>query len=212
MMTLLGVFRTAPVNSFSLFDAIVHVPLGQEPPPPVAMAMAEQLLAAHSSSWIRSPDLVAAITPQVILDSLRRELHGHTTSQRPGLMALLLDTVAACQGTPMERLRGAVSSLLDKLRLESEEDAATALAALPHDALLSLRRLADLGSTAALEDVSSLFERKLGTVVRLFLEDTSPAQLLPPYGALLRAWVTPHGTLSLTRSMVDGKVALLEHP
>jgi hypothetical protein len=211
MMTLLGVFRTAPVNSFSLFDAIVHVPLGQEPPPSVAAAMAEQLLAAHSSSWIRSPDLVVAITPQVILDSLRRELHGHTTSQRPGLMALLLDTIAACQGTPGERLRGAVLSLLDKLRLESEEDAATALAALPHGALLSLRRLADLGSTAALEDVPSLFERKLGTVVRLFLEDTSPAQLLPPYGALLRAWVTPHGTLSITRSLVDGKVALLEH-
>jgi len=207
-MTLLDVFRTLPVNSYVLFDAIVHLPLGQEPPPPVARAMAEELLAVYSLSWIRSPDLVAATTAQLVLDSLHREAHNHTTSQRPGLMALLLDTMAECQGTPEERQRTAVLSVLEKLRTESEEDAAAALEALPHSALLSLRKLADLDSKVSLEEVPRKFpDRKLGIMLRLFFEDTSPAQLLPPYGALLRAWVTPLGMLCVTR-LVDGSVAL----
>jgi len=75
---------------------------------------------------------------------------------------------------------------------------------------MSLRDLADLGSTLSLEDVTSKFsDKKLGTMLRLFFEDTSPAQLLPPYGALLRSWVTPHGTLSVTR-LEDGTLALPE--
>ena len=32
-MTLLDIFRTTPVHSFVLFDAVAHVSLGQEPPP-----------------------------------------------------------------------------------------------------------------------------------------------------------------------------------
>jgi hypothetical protein len=104
----------------------------------------------------------------------------------------------------------ALGFLLQKLRTESEEDACIALRLMPPAALMSLRDLADLGSTLSLEDVTSKFsDKKLGTMLRLFFEDTSPAQLLPPYGALLRSWVTPHGTLSVTR-LEDGTLALPE--
>ena len=100
MMTLLDIFRTTPVHSFVLFDAVAHVSLGQEPPPSVALAMAEELLVAYSANWIHSPDLKAATTAQLILEALHRERHGYTTSQRPGLMALLLDTGGHFKGHP----------------------------------------------------------------------------------------------------------------
>jgi hypothetical protein len=137
----------------------------------------------------------------------------HLTSPRPALVAFLLDRVRdAWGGSPEQLLQDALQAALDKLRVESAGDAAVALERLPHEALVRLRRLADEGSLAALGAVEGCFEplgRGLGRVLRGLFEDASPARLMPPYGALVREWLSRAGVLAVRRAS-DGSVTLQE--
>jgi hypothetical protein len=215
MLTLLEAIRTAPVQSFVLYDSAVHLVMGREPPPAQALAMAQRLVEAYSAQWAEGSAAAAraVVTPQRLLALLAVPAQAHLTSPRPALVAFLLDRVRdAWGGSPEQLLQDALQAVLDKLRVESAGDAAVALERLPHEALVQLRRLADEGSLAALGAVEGCFEplgRGLGRVLRGLFEDASPARLMPPYGALVREWLSRAGVLAVRRAS-DGSVTLQE--
>jgi hypothetical protein len=74
-----------------------------------------------------------------------------------------------------------------------------ALGRLPLLARQLLRALADEGSQLPLPALQQHFKGVafMGAMVEMLCEGDSPARLMPPYGALLRSWVSPSGVLAV---------------
>ena len=213
IVALLTAIRAARPNGFVLWDATTHVSLGREPAPPAALAMAQGILAAYATKW--PPAVVCAITPQVVLAKLACSAHDQHTSPRPALVACLATLMGDARGvgsSPELLLAAAVDALLSKLREESAQDTAIALERMPVQRLKALRALAVHGLAPNKHDIAT------AGFIALLCESGSPPQLLPPYGALLRSWVTRDGRLaissggsSLAESVVRNLAALFTY-
>ena len=193
MVALLTAIRAARPNGFVLWDAISHVSLGREPAPPAALAMAEGILAAYATKW--PPAVARSITPQAVLAQLACSAHDQHTSPRPALVACLASLMGdarAAGSSPEGLLAAAVRALLRKLREESVRDTAVALERMTVQQRKALRALAVLGLLPDARDEA------IADFVALLCESDSPPQLLPPYGALLRSWVTRDGKLAIS--------------
>ena len=208
MVSLLTFMRASPPNGFMLWHALDTVSLGHEPSAPAALAIAEGILAPYaaklgSSKW---PAAVAqALSPQCVVGALARSAHSEATSPRPALVAYLASLVGdGHEGSPEVLLAAAQSKLLNKLGKESMVDLAVGLSRIPPSELRTLRALAD-GRPGLAISPSDHFDE----FAKLLCEPSLPLRLLPPYGALMRNWVTPGGTMavSITNGAVD-----LAHP
>ena len=200
MLTLLEGLRAASVHGFVLSAALVPISLGREPPAPVAAAMAQRIVEAYAQRWAARGDAAEHLTPARLLDALARGAHCGTTSPRPALLAFLADSLGSVRkGSPAAALEAALRCVLGKLREECEADAAVALGRLPLRARQLLRALADEGSHLPLPALQQHFKGVafLGAMVETLCEGDSPARLMPPYGALLRSWVSPSGVLAV---------------
>ena len=190
---LTAIYATRP-NGFVLMHAISRVNLGREPAPRAALAMAEGILAAYAH--MLTPSVSQAITPQAVLALLARSAQGEHTSPRPALVAYLATIVGFSSwrgrdGSAEVVLKGAMKELLGKLRVESARDTATALLRMPASLRKALRALAVLGYPPDADDHGTA-----GFVAQL-CEAGSPLRLIPPYGALLRSWIAPDGSVSI---------------
>jgi hypothetical protein len=193
MVALLTAIRAARPNGFVLWDAIKHVSLGREPSPSTALAMAEGILAAYATKW--PPAVARTVSPQAVLAQLARSAHDEHTSPRPALvacLATLLGDARTAGSSSQLLLAAAVDALLSKLREESARDTATALERMPVQSLKALRALAAHGLAPNKQDKAT------ARFIALLCETGSPPQLLPPYGALLRSWVTRDGRLAIS--------------
>jgi hypothetical protein len=213
MVALLTAIRAARPNGFVLWDAITHVSLGREPAPPAALAMAEGILAAYATKW--PPAVARSITPQAVLAQLASSAHEHLTSPRPALVACLASLMGSARGpgsSPDLVLAAAVDALLKKLRKESARDTAIAFERMPVQMLRALRAL------AVYVLAPNQHDKATAGFIALLCETGSPPQLLPPYSALLRSWVTRDGSLAincggsrLDQSVVRNLAALLTY-
>ena len=200
VVALLAAFRDA-----FLLDATVHVSLGREPAPPVALAMAQGIHGAYAAScW--PPDLARAITPQGLLAQLQRSAHCQLTSPRPALVACLaglLPTVSLGSSSAEGALAAAAGKLVAKLRERASPDALVGLERMRLSQRKALRALAVHGTppNAALDAAAAAF-------VALLCEEGEPAQLAPPTGALLGSWIARDGSLAACSS--TGGSALAE--
>ena len=216
MVSLLTAMRSCPPNGFMLWGTVTHLRLGSQPPSPAAaLAMASRIHAFYSlTSWAGGRERVAAfITPERCVAALARASHGDATSPRPALVAYLLAlTEDATRGSAEMVWRRALELLLKKLREESAHDAAVALERLPLQGLLALRQLAD-GSLSIGEQGDP--HGKALDVLRLLCEEDggegaiAAPLLMPPYGALLRSWVTRDGRLAVSSRDGSGGLHLL---
>ncbi len=214
MVSLLAAVRDAPPNGFALWDAVSHVCLGREPPAPVALAMAERILAGRARVRRWPAGFAALLTPQRACDELARGSHGELTSPRPALVAHLADAAGNAQGSdsPDVVLQLAIESVLRKVEDEAVTDAITALFRMNDESRRWLRRLAAQDSTTE-EMRRALSNDRRGRAILGFASklcepaaltpaeapELAPARLLPPYGALLRSLVTPQGEIAVTR-------------
>jgi hypothetical protein len=188
MVALLTAIRAARPNGFVLWDAIAHVSLGREPAPPAALAMAQGILTAYATKW--PPAVARTVTPQAVLALLACSAHSQLTSPRPALVACLASLMGSARGSgasPDLVLTAAVDALLRKLREESARDTAIALERMPVQMLKTLRALAVHGLAP------DQHNKATAGFIALLCETGSPLQLLPPYSALLRSWVTRDG-------------------
>ena len=217
MVSLLQAISTAAPNSFTLWGASAHLRVGQEPRPALALAMAQRLHSAYSTSW--PPGLREHITPQHLLDSLAHEAHAGLTSPRPSLLAYLASSVSpTAGGSPAEALRSALGNVLGKLRAGSQLDAAVGLERMDLQRRKDLRALAVSGvfpTDFILSSMAHVLCEDEWVAVRAAPEEAGAAvaqaagqlpprpalrRLLPPYGSLLRRWVRPDGRLSVSSS------------
>ncbi len=193
MVALLTAIRAARPNGFVLWDAITHVSLGREPAPPLALAMAEGILAAYATLW--PPAVARTATPQAVLAQLACSAHDQYTSPRPALvacLATLMGDARALGSSPEKLLAAAVRALLRKLREESVRDTAVALERMSVQQRKALRVLAVLGLLPDPRDEAIV------DFVALLCEEGTPPKLLPPYGALLSSWVSRDGSLAIS--------------
>jgi len=105
-----------------------------------------------------------------------------------------------------------VDALLKKLREESARDTAIAFERMPVQMLMALRAL------AVYVLAPNQHDKATSGFIALLCETGSPPQLLPPYSALLRSWVTRDGSLAinsggsrLDQSVVRNLAALLTY-
>jgi hypothetical protein len=91
-----------------------------------------------------------------------------------------------------EVLEAAMEVLLAKLRLESARDTATALLRMPMSLRKALRTLAVLGRLP--DEPSS----GVAHFIMQLCETGPPLRLLPPYNALVRSWIAPDGSVSIS--------------
>ena len=206
MVSLLSAVRSAAPNGFVLWDSVSHVSLGREPPAPVARAMAERILASHARSH-RWPDAFKELlTPQRACDELARSAHGELTSPRPALVAYLAGLVGSGGGVgtrgggPAIVLKRAVRTLLAKLDDESLRDTVTGLLLLQPSLRMWLRKFAEQGPDTPpvkhlLLKCGNMGEAHL-EFAELLCEESEPARLMPPYGALLRRLLTRDGDVA----------------
>jgi hypothetical protein len=191
MVALLTAIRAAHPNGFVLWDAITHVSLGRKPSAPVALAMAQGIIAAYATMW--PPAVAHSITPQAVLAQLACSAHAQYTSARPALVACLATLMGdAREGSPDNVLAAAVRALLRKLREESVRDTAVALERMTVQQRKALLVLAKAGLLPDGHDEAT------SDFVAQLCEASSPPQLLPPYGILLRSWVSDDGSLSIS--------------
>jgi hypothetical protein len=204
MVSLLTAVRDSAPNGFALWDAVAHVSLGRDPPAPVALAMAERILAARARSSLWPRDFAALLTPRRACDELSRDAHGgELTSPRPALVAYLAGLAGNAQsGTPEAVLKAAVASVLRKVRDESEADTITALIRMRPEVRMWLRALAaqDKQMLATQQRLSGyLSGNAVAAFASLLCEPSEPPRLMPPYGAQLQSLVTKQGELAVTR-------------
>ena len=162
--------------------------------------MAQRILQAYAPRWAAQGDAAEYLTPARVLGALAREAHRGVTSPRPALVAFLVDSLGGVrEGSPAAALGAALRCVLSKLREECEVDAAVALGRLPLRARQRMRALADEGSQLPLSHLAQHFEGVafMDAVAEALCEGTSPARLMPPYGALLQSWVSPSGVLAV---------------
>jgi hypothetical protein len=191
MLALLTAINAASPNGWMLATAMPRVHLGREPSPPAAMAMAQGILAAHAHQW--PPVVAPAMSPQAVLALLAHSAHGGHTSPRPALVAYLASIVVFTQrDSAKEVLEAAMEVLLAKLRLESARDTATALLRMPMSLRKALRTLAVLGRLP--DEPSS----GVAHFIMQLCETGPPLRLLPPYNALVRSWIAPDGSVSIS--------------
>jgi hypothetical protein len=215
MVALLTALRAAAPNGFALWGAVEHVRVGQQPAsPPAALAMARRLHAHHAAAWPGGGQgaLARALSPERCVAELAREAHGDVTDPRPALLAHLLELVRGDHAGSAEQVWArARDEVLLKLCQESAHDAAVALERLPAQALCLLRALADGRAVGAPrrpgEVVGGVSARSSVLAVALLLcedagEEGNAAAaapiFLPPYGALVRSWVTRDGLLAVS--------------
>ena len=197
MVSLLRSIGDTRVNGFTFWDIITHVSLGREPSGPVALAMAERIVPTFAGEWPRA--LTEAITPQRIVDTLALSAHGELTSPRPALVAFLASRLGnARAGEPSAALQEAVEGMLNKLREEAARDAALGLEQMEPAHRMQLRALAD-GRIGALAPGLRRVDDKQAA---LFCEEGA-TRLLPPYGALIRSWISGDGFCAI-RSVGGG--------
>jgi hypothetical protein len=214
MVALLASIRATRANGFRLWDAMKLVRLGWEPSAPAALAMAQGLLAAYSRSWPApaAPPADAArpaITPQCLVRALARGAHNGVTSPRPALVAYLLalvdDALGSGWGGGADALARALAALLRKLEEESLQDAAVGLRRLSASDLRHLRAL------AAGEAPGPPASFSLAALAALLGEGPAAQPvLLPPYGTLLRSWVTREGRLTVAITSHSQELAACE--
>ena len=201
MVTLLTALRSAPVNSFAIWNAIAHVRVGREPTAAAALVMASRIVAAYSTRWPAA--VSAAVTSHRIVDFLAaRGSAEPLTSARPALVAFLAASMGdARDGSPDAVFKDAVGTVFAKLEHESVRDAASALAHARPALRRYLRALAT-GQSAQSERDALAASREgqlaLDFAELLCEEDAEPARLLPPYGALIRAMITRSGALAVS--------------
>ena len=210
MVSLLSAVRSAAPNGFVLWHAASHVSLGREPLAPVALVMAERILASHARSHSWPAAFATLLTPQRACAELARGAHGELTSPRPALVAYLAglvgsgDGVDARGGGPEIVLQGAVTNLLAKLDDEALRDTVTGLLLLQPSLRKWLRKLAEEGPVVPL--MRGLLERgHMGGAAhlkfaKLLCEESEPERLMPPYGALLQRLLTRDGDVAAALS------------
>ena len=205
MVTLLAAILDAPPHSFVLWDAIMHVSLGREPAPPVALAMAQGIHGAYAPRW--PPGLTRTIMPQDLLAQLQRSAHRQLTSPRPALVACLASLLCnashdSSSRSPEGALKAAAVMLVSKLRAESALDAIVGLERmrLPHRKALRALAVNGIPPKGDNDPVTAAF-------VGLLCEGGQPAALLPPYGALLSSWIARDGSLAVCSSSEGSTLA-----
>jgi hypothetical protein len=218
MVALLKAIADARVNDYSLWSAAVHLHVGQEPAPALALAMAQRLRSVYAPSW--QPAVQALVSPQTLVDCLAYGAHGGLTSPRPALLAhfagSLRNSVSISTGEEMLHwvLQGQV---LGRLEAESRRDTATALGRMTPAELKELRLLAERGVlprapllatfAAALCQEPEVAREQVVRAQQLHYLDHTPSwgagpppaamRLLPPFGRLLQRWVTQDGWLAI---------------
>ena len=211
MLSLLATIRGMPSNGFALWDAVAHVSVGREPPPRAALAMAARIVAAYGAAWPAAAK--AFLTPQRFVDALARDAHGELTSARPALLAYMAGLCGNAQrGTPEEVFESATRALTLKLAEESTRDAVLALTRLRLHELLGLRALAVSGAPLAGFTAQPRTAQAFDAFAALLCEaGAPPTRLLPPYGALFRAWITAAGKLAVGFRVEDDSLDLAAH-
>ena len=199
MVALLNAIRIQPPNGFALWTAASHVALGKTPSTAAALAMAERIVAAYSVRW---PDAAKQlITAKRLVDELALSSHNEFTTPRPALVAYLVGLMGdSKEGSPDVVLTRAVSAMLRKLVDESNRDTATALTRVVRSDRTKLYMLAAGGQPSLANTFGA--DSSLTELVELLSELPATGtdrglRLLPPYGALIRSWVTPAGELSI---------------
>ena len=177
------------------------------------------------------PALASVLSPERCVAGLAVGAHGGATSPRPALVAYLLELTlsgtrgAGSSGGDGEGLwRSALDWLMLKLRTESVQDAAVALERLSVPALRLLRQVADGRVSRDLLphsldrgfSASSRAQANALEVLLLLCEEGEEGgagvagggalELMPPFGALLRGWITRAGLLAV--SSEDGALGL----
>jgi hypothetical protein len=214
MVALLKAVAEARVNGFCLWNAALHLRVGQEPAPAVVLAMAQRLHSAYAPSW--HPSVRAFVTPQLLVDSLAFEAHAGLTSPRPALLAFLAGSLcSSCwtvpDGSGEQALQIGTESVLGKLEAESRGDAALGLERMLPSELKELRLLAEhgvlpkdfrLARFAAVLCEEQVVPKGPGGEAQegqqQLLAPPAAMKLLPPYGHLLQRWITQDGWLSIT--------------
>ena len=211
MVSLLATIRGMKPNSFALWDSVAHVSVGREPPPRAALAMAARIVAAYGAAWPAAAK--AFLTPQRFVDALARDAHGELTSARPALVAYMAGLCGDAQrGTPEGVFERATRALTLKLAEESTHDAVLALTRLRLHELLGLRALAVSGVPLAGFTAQPRAAQAFDAFAALLCEaDAPPTRLLPPYGALFRAWITTEGRVAVGFRVEDDSLDLAAH-
>jgi len=140
------------------------------------------------------------MTPERVLGALAPRAHGELTSPRPALVAYLLSLLGdARSGECGEALLArAQQVMVDKLQEESLVDTAVALQRLTLRQVRALRALAEPGG-GRLPEASD----RMALFASLLCEE-SPPQLMAPYSALLRSWVTRGGRVTVRSGSAAG--------
>ena len=200
MLALLAAIRDARPNGYALWDAAAHVSLGRTPrSAAAALAMAQGLHASYAAQWPLG--VARVLTPERVLGALAPcARHGELTSPRPALVAYLLSLLGdARSGECGEALLArAQQVMVDKLQEESLVDTAVALQRLTLRQVRALRALAEPGG-GRLPEASD----RMALFARLLCEE-SPPQLMAPYSALLRSWVTRGGRVTVHSGSAAG--------
>lgn len=142
LVAVLNSFRTAAVNSYTLWDAVAYLRLGSEPSPAALQPMTEAIWRAYSADW---PDTAkTAITASKVAGLLRRDASDGLMSPRPALFAYTLGRMGdARAGGADAVMTAAAASAKSKLLDESVRDTALALASLSVSERLILRAIAN---------------------------------------------------------------------
>lgn len=203
MAALLDAVRRVQPNGFTLFDSCKRLPIGREPPPAVALAMAERLVEEYSSSW--PVEVRAVVTASRLVKELTSDGLDSTFSARPALMAYVLDLVGdAHKGTGEQVFAAALNAAAIKLVQESSADTARLLHRMDAADRVVLRKLADgtLCSNAephgTVEDeLVKRFpsEANVGKLAAALCEADWPPRLSAPCGKFVRSMVEAEGGL-----------------
>lgn len=150
---------------------------------------------AVSSRW--SPDLTNAARAEVIVDWLALTPF---TSPRRALVAYMAELMQAGDvGTPDALLQAARASLLRKVRVEAELDAAVALSRIQPRHRATIRKLATGGinqnGLAAAFPYEDDFYSMLLSICEPPAQPGGALALLPPYSVLFKAILSESGTL-----------------
>lgn len=144
MAALLDSVRRVPTNGFALWDSCHRLPLGREPPPAVALAMAQRIVAAYAVRWPAS--VRRLVTAERLVSELAARGKDTVFSARPALVAHVcsrIDDQGARAAKPEQALEKVLRAARTKLLQESSYDVSTLLLAMDDMDRFQLRQLAD---------------------------------------------------------------------
>lgn len=220
MGALLDALRRVQSNGFTLWDACTRLPIGREPPPAVALEMAERLVREFSQAW--PAEVREFVTAPRLIKVLQATGRDALFSPRPALMSRALAMMGDARlKTPNKVFDEAIAALALKLVEESAVDVARLLLTMDAEHRKTLRCLADgerengvpigapimsAGASAQAFDDASLAEKleqslfpgqkRLSELAASLCEAEWPPRLLPPYGRLVRSWVERDGSIA----------------